>query len=333
MGATGAVGRVLLELIVERRFPANEVVAIASARSAGRSLSFGKASLQVHELTRAALDGLDMVLLDVPDDVARHWAPIAVEAGAVVVDNSAAWRMEPDVPLVVPEINPTDVAHHKGIIASPNCTTIGVVVPLYYLHRRFGLQRVVVSSYQAVSGIGRAGVDELKQQSEKLVNEIEELGRFGAASLAPVTDIFIKPIAFNVVPLIGSEGELGYTGEEWKLLYEARKILGLPELEVTATCVRVPTVVGHGASVLATFEKEVSVAGAIEVLDGASGVELDDLPTPLDVAGTDPVRVGRIRPHTFDARSLWFFSVSDNLRKGAALNTLQIAELLQRGQE
>ena len=328
VGATGAVGTVMLGLLAERRFPANEVVAIASRRSEGKKLPFGSGTVTVKALEKGVFEGVEIAIMDTPDEVAKEWAPVAVAEGAIVVDNSAAWRMDAAVPLVVPEINPEAAFTHKGIIASPNCTTIGVVVPLWPLHRAFGLERVVVSSYQAVSGAGQAGVDELSEQSAKLYSQFDALSIGDVEGLAPEPREFAATIAFNVVPIIGSEREMGYTSEEWKLLHESRKIMGLSQLDVSGTCVRVPTVTGHGASVLAWFTHEVDVDHATEALTHAQGVRLTDVPTPIDAAGGNDCLVGRIRRHQTDSHALWFFSASDNLRKGAALNAIQIAELL-----
>lgn len=326
VGATGAVGRVILDILLERSFPASEVRAIATARSAGTKIPFGDSALTVLEISEEALEGADLVLLDTPDEAALQWAPIAVDKGAIVADNSAAWRMEESVPLVVPEINPHDIDWHSGILASANCTTIGVVVPLFALHREFGLVSALVSSYQAVSGAGRPGVEELREQALKVVDDLDSLGLGNYTGPDPKT--FSEPVAFNVVPLVGSEREGGFTGEEWKLRFEARKIMGLPDLEISGTCVRVPSVAGHGSSVHATFESEVSAKAATDVLGKAPGVELTDVPTALLAAGRDPCFVGRVRQDPDDPRSIWFFTTSDNLRKGAALNTVQIAELL-----
>lgn len=328
VGATGAVGRVMLDVLSERAFPAAEIVPIASARSEGKKIPFGSSELVVKALSDEALAGCDLVLLDTPDEIAREWAPKAVRQGSVVVDNSAAWRMEPSVPLVVPEINPQAVDDHEGIIASPNCTTIDVIVPLWPLHQRFGLEKLIVSSYQAVSGAGQPGVDELAGQAVKLADQFDALSRGEVEGLAPDPSAFAATIAFNVVPLVGSLREGGFTGEEWKLLHESRKIMGLPDLDATGTCVRVPTVVGHGASVYARFEQQVELSTAMQVLSDAPGVKISDVPTPLDAAGSDHCIVGRVRKDPGDERALWFFSVSDNLRKGAATNAVQIAELL-----
>lgn len=330
VGATGVVGRAMLGILRERRFPASEVVAIASARSRGRLIPYGDETLTVRPLSEETLDGVDLVLLDTPDEVAREWAPVAVRAGAVVVDNSAAWRMEEDVPLVVPEVNAHALAGHRGIIASPNCTTIGVVLPLAALHAAFGLERVIAASYQAVSGAGQPGVDELKEQVAKVADDIDALGA-GDTSAVPPARTFPAPIAFNVVPVAGSLREEGYTSEEWKLLREGRKILGLPDLQVTATCVRVPTVTGHGAAVHARFAREVDLDAALAALAGYPGVELADVPTAHLAAGRDASFVGRVRRDPGDPQALWFFCTCDNLRKGAALNAVQIAERLLPG--
>lgn len=318
----------MLDILYERAFPMSELVPLASARSEGRRLPFGGTELVVKTLSKENLEDFDLVLLDTPDEVALEWAPIAVQQGAIVVDNSAAWRMDETVPLVVPEINPMAIEQHRGIIASPNCTTIDVIVPAYALHRRFDLKKMIVSSYQAVSGAGQPGIDELAEQAPKLASEIDALSSGNIEGLAPAPSAFPATIAFNVIPLIGSIREEGFTGEEWKLLYESRKIMGLPDLDATGTCVRVPTVVGHGASVYARFGSPVDVDEAMQVLRDAPGIVVTDVPNPLEAAGKDACFVGRVRKDPSDELALWFFSVSDNLRKGAALNTVQVAELL-----
>lgn len=328
VGATGAVGRVMLDILLDRGFPASEVLAVASARSAGRELGYGEDTLTVKALDKSAFEGVDLVLLDTPDEVAAEWGHIAVDAGAIVVDNSAAFRQDPDVPLVVPEANPEALEGHKGIIASPNCVTIGVIVPLAPLHRRFGLEQLIVSTYQATSGAGKGGVEELSEQSLKLVNEMDALASGEALDICPEPQAFAAPIAFNVLPMVGRLRAGGSTGEEIKLLTEGRKILGIPDLQVLATCVRVPTVVGHGSSVYARFREEVDLQEAIAILQEADGVKMVELPHPMEAAGADECFVGRVRSVDFDSKALSFFTVSDNLRKGAALNTVQIAELL-----
>lgn len=331
VGATGAVGRVMLDILAQRRFPAREVRAVASARSVGSKVSYGNASLTVRVLEPEVFEGIDLVLLDTPDEVARRWAPKAVEAGSIVVDNSAAWRADMQVPLVIPEVNPEAVDAHGGIIASPNCATIGVVVPLAPLHRVYGLERLIVSTYQATSGAGRGGVEELAEQSQKLVNEMAALAAGAVSAMTPEPQIFAAPIAFNVVPLIGRVRSAGSTGEELKMLSETRKILGLPGVQVVATCVRVPSVVGHGASVYARFTDPVDLEEAGGILSNAAGVRMAEVPNAHQAAGTDACWVGRLRPDPLDDHALTFFTVSDNLRKGAALNTVQIAEILLPG--
>jgi aspartate-semialdehyde dehydrogenase len=334
VGATGAVGTEMLSILEARDLAIDELVPVASARSAGRRLSFRGATLEVQALTEEVFRGTDVALFDVPDEVSAEWAPVAARH-AVVVDNSAAWRMDPEVPLVVPEVNPQEVNHRPwNIIASPNCTTLAFVVPIGALHRVAGLTKVIASSYQATSGAGRPGVDELWDQTEKVAKE-PELVRDGLArEVLGGGDTFAHPIAMNFIPKIGSPNEDGYTSEEVKLRDESRKIIGLPDLEVTATCVRVPVIVGHGVAVHAEFSRAITPDEARAVLSEAPGVTLRDdpgndvYPTPLEAAGTDPCFVGRIRQDMYDDKALELFCVADNLRKGAALNTVQVAELL-----
>jgi aspartate-semialdehyde dehydrogenase len=335
VGATGAVGGQILGILAERDFPVDELVPVASQRSAGRKLDFRGEGVEVRVLSEDVFDGADVALFDVPDEVSRQWGPIAARRGAVVVDNSAAWRLDPGVPLVVPEVNPEAVNDLAlNIIASPNCTTLAVVVPIAVLHARASLRRLILASYQAVSGAGKAGIDELWDQTVLATKDLE-LARDGLArdSLA-AGRAFPHPIALNVIPHCGSAKDHGYTSEELKLCYETRKILGLPDLSVTATCVRVPVFTGHGVAVHAEFGGELTPDEARSLLGEAAGVEVrDDLyssayPTPLDAAGRDPCYVGRIRQDLFDRNALEMFCVADNLRKGAALNTVQIAELL-----
>ena len=336
VGATGAVGTEILSILEARNFQCDEFVPVASPRSAGRMLSFQGSEAEVVALSPEVFEGADLALFDVDDPLAKEWAPVAAEKGAVVVDNSGAWRMDPDVPLVVPEVNPDDAFQTpKGIIASPNCTTLAVVVPIAALHERFGLERMILASYQAASGSGRPGIDELWEQVEKTSKEPDLTQQGLAGEFLSGGDTFVHPIAMNVIPRCGSVKEDGYTSEELKLCYETRKIMGLPELRVTATCVRVPVVTGHGVAVHAEFEGEVSVDEARSVLEAADGVVVQDdvnsdvYPTPLGAAGKDPCFVGRIRQDLFDSKALEMFCVADNLRKGAALNTVQIAELLR----
>jgi aspartate-semialdehyde dehydrogenase len=310
-------------------------VLLASSRSEGKRLPFRGEDLAVRALTDDWFEGIDLALVSAGGVLSRQILPPAAAAGTISVDNSSAFRTDPDVPLVIPEINAGAIAGHHGIIASPNCTAIAVLVPLGPLHREFGLEFLVTSSYQSASGAGMKGVRELAEQVEKLHGQEEELLRPEMEAL-PVGDVFPRTLAFNVVALVEKpdpEGS-GFSTEELKVGAEARRILGLPDLPVAATCVRVPTVAGHGVSAYARFDKHVTVEGAREVLDGAPSVRLMDdfqnglFPTPLDASGIDDVLVGRIRQPNFDDHALMFFSVGDNLRKGAALNAVQIAEHL-----
>ena len=337
VGATGAVGTEILRILEQRNFPVDQLIPIASPRSAGRKLPFHDSTVEVVALSREAFEGADLALFDVPDELSVQWAPVAAEMGAVVVDNSAAWRMDDSVPLVVPEVNPHAIADRpKGIIASPNCTTLAMVVPVDVLHRRFGLRRLIMSSYQAASGAGVAGTDELWDQIERAAKEPDKVREGMARDVLQGGESFKHPIAMNVIPQCGSVKDRGYTSEELKLCYETRKIMGLPDLPATATCVRVPVVVGHGVAVHAEFEEAITPEQARELLEAADGVQvLDDTPngvypTPLIAAGEDPCYVGRIRQNLFDPKALELFCVADNLRKGAALNTVQVAELLTR---
>jgi aspartate-semialdehyde dehydrogenase len=335
VGATGAVGRVMMQILEDRSFPVDEVLPVASPRSVGQHLVFGGRELEVVGLEAAAFEGADLALFDVPDAVSVEWAPVAAEAGAVVVDNSAAFRMDPEVPLVVPEVNGAAASRHpKGIVASPNCTTLAMIVAVHALHEHAHLERLILASYQAVSGAGRGGVEELWDQLERVVKEPDDFGDGLARELLEPGTIFSAPIAMNVVPRCGSTGEDGYTSEELKLRYETTKILGLDGLRVSATCVRVPVVIGHGVAVHAEFERPITPDEARLILGSAPGVELvddavnDRFPTPLQAAGRDACFVGRLRQDQFDMQALEMFCVADNLRKGAALNAVQIAELL-----
>jgi aspartate-semialdehyde dehydrogenase len=335
VGATGAVGTQIMKILEERDWPATELIPVASPRSAGRKLSFQGGVVQVRALDTGVFEGADVALFDVSDELSREWAPAAAEAGSVVVDNSGAWRMDPEVPLIVPEVNPEAISDRsKGIIASPNCTTLAMVVPLAALHRAAPVVRVIAASYQAASGSGMPGVDELWDQTERIAKEADEAREGRAGDVLQGGDTFVHPIAMNVIPRCGSVKEDGYTSEELKLCNETRKIMSLPNLRVTATCVRVPVMVGHGVALHAEFARAITPDEARSILTAAPGVEvLDDpasdvYPTPLQAAGKDACFVGRIRQDPFDANALEMFCVADNLRKGAALNTVQIAELL-----
>jgi len=335
VGATGAVGSEILAILNDSDWPVHELVPVATARSVGRRLPFRGTEVEVVALNEDVFDGADLALFDVPDDVSEQWAPIAVSKGAVVVDNSAAWRMHPEVPLVVPEANPGAVHNRpRGIIASPNCTMLALVVPVAALHRAAGLRRLILSSYQAASGAGKGGTDELFDQLQQAVKDPENVTAGLGRDVLEPGEVFPHPLALNVIPQVGSVRDNGYTGEELKVGDETRKVLGLPDLPVTATCVRVPTVIGHGVSVHAEFDRPIAVDEARDVLFGAPGVEVMDdtansvYPTPLHAAGRDPSYVGRIRADLNDPNAINFFCVADNLRKGAALNTVQIAQLL-----
>ena len=335
VGATGAVGTEVLKILEERGHGDNEVVPVASARSAGRKLDFAGRTIVVKELHADVFEDGDLAIFDVPDEVSAEWVPVATGRGATVIDKSAAWRMHEQVPLVVPEVNPQE-AHDPPlrIIANPNCTTLAMVVPLAPLHRVAGLNRLVLASYQAASGSGKPGVDELWDQTELVAKDPENVREGLAGDVLDTGPTFTKPIAMNVIPQCGSVKENGYTSEELKLCNETRKIMDLPELRATATCVRVPVMVGHAVAVHASFDKDISPDEARELLKDAPGVELRDdvsnavYPTPLEAAGQDPCYVGRIRQDPWENNTLELFCVADNLRKGAALNAVQIAELL-----
>ena len=337
VGATGAVGTVMLDILTKRPNVYGEIRLIASARSAGKKLMCRGEELTVVALSPEAFDGIDIAMFDVPDEISAEWGPIAAARGAVVVDNSGAFRMDKDVPLVVPEVNPEKTKERpKGIISNPNCTTLSMIVAMGALNREFGLKELVVSSYQAASGAGQPGIDTLHAQIKEVAGK--GLGDVAGDVRAAVSDLgpFPAPLALNVVPWAGSLKEEGYTSEELKVRNESRKILGMPELKVSATCVRVPVITTHSLSVHATFEKEVSRQAAQDVLKTAAGVELLDdpenkkFPTPTDVVGTDPTWVGRVRQSIDDKHSIDLFLCGDNLRKGAALNTAQIAELVAK---
>ncbi len=323
VGATGMVGMTMREILEERRFPVSELRLLASERSRGRRLPFRGEEIEVQVLEESSFEGIDLALFSAGAEISRRFAPHAVRAGALVVDNSSAFRMDPDVPLVVPEVNPEAAFGHRGLIANPNCSTIQMVVVLKPLHDRSPLRRVVVSTYQSVSGTGREAVDELRAQTEAVLRGEE-----------PVPQVYPHPIAFNCLPHIDVFRPNGYTKEEMKMVEETRKIMGIPDLPVSATTVRVPVFIGHSESVNAEFEDPISPEEARRILSEAPGVEVVDdpdtfrYPLAVDAAGKDHCFVGRIRADLSCPRALNLWVVADNLRKGAALNAVQIAELV-----
>ncbi|MFI2610058.1 aspartate-semialdehyde dehydrogenase [Kitasatospora sp. NPDC018619] len=338
VGATGQVGGVVREILAERAGlpggigPVEQLRLFASARSAGRTLPWQGTEVTVEDAATADYTGLDIVIFSAGGSTSKALAPKVAAAGAVVIDNSSAWRRDPEVPLVVSEVNPQAVADRpKGIIANPNCTTMAAMPVLRPLHEEAGLAALVVSTYQAVSGSGVAGVAELRDQAAKVVEAgAAALAHDGAAVEFPEPRVYQRPIAFNVVPLAGSVVDDGSneTDEEQKLRHESRKILGIPGLKVSGTCVRVPVFSGHSLQINARFERPISPERAVELLTGAPGVELSDIPTPLQAAGRDPSYVGRIRADETVDHGLSLFVSNDNLRKGAALNAVQLAELV-----
>ncbi|GIU92578.1 MAG: aspartate-semialdehyde dehydrogenase [Acidimicrobiia bacterium] len=329
VGATGAVGRTMLDVLEEREFPAEGVRLFASSRSAGTKLETPWGPVVVEELESADPSGIDVALFSAGADRSRRHAPRFAAAGAVVIDNSSAFRADPDVPLVVVGVNDQAAEHRpKGIIANPNCTTMGLLMAVAPLHRAAGLERMVAASYQSVSGSGQRGIDELLRQTDALRPDPTALA--SGAWEDPGCEVYPRPIGFNVVPFAGSQAELGYTDEEWKLVNESRKILDVPDLRVEPTCVRVPVLVGHGIAASLWFRSELGADEAVDILEAAPGVEVwtDRVPTPLDAAGRDEVLVGRLRPTLGDPGGISLWVVADNLRKGAALNAVQIAELV-----
>ena len=335
VGATGAVGTVMLDILSKRENVWGEIRLIASARSAGKKLICRGEELTVVALSPEAFDGIDVAMFDVPDEVSAEWAPIAASRGAVCVDNSGAFRMDPEVPLVVPEVNPGDVKRRpKGIISNPNCTTLSMIVAMGALHKKYILKELVVSSYQAASGAGQSGLDTLRAQLQEVAGTT--VGDLPGDVRTVIKDNgpFPAPLALNVVPWAGSLKNDGYSSEELKVRNESRKILGLSDLKVSATCVRVPVLTTHSLAVHAVFDKEVLREEAQSVLANTAGVKLVDdpenfkFPTPVDVVGTDPTWVGRVRKSLDNPKALELFVCGDNLRKGAALNTAQIAELV-----
>jgi aspartate-semialdehyde dehydrogenase len=323
VGATGAVGLELLSILEERKFPVVQLSLLASKRSAGRTLCIAGRELPVRELTEQAFEGMDFALFSVSSSISKTFGPIAARAGALVIDDSSAFRMDPDVPLVVTEVNPHALHHHRGIIAHPNCSTIPLVMVLKPLHLRARVQRVVVATYQSVSGAGARAVEELEQQTRALV-----------AGEPPNVSVFPQQIAFNCLPHIDAFGELGYTGEEWKMVRETQKILEDDSIRMSITTVRVPVFRGHSEAVNIETERKVSAQEVRHLLSAAPGVAVIDepaksqYPMPITAAGRDEVFVGRIRDDPSHARAINLWLVSDNLRKGAALNMVQIMELL-----
>jgi aspartate-semialdehyde dehydrogenase len=329
VGATGQVGAVMRRLLDERDFPVGRMRYFASARSAGSRLPWRGREIEVEDAATADTTGIDIALFSAGATASRAVAERFVAGGAVVIDNSSAWRMDPDVPLVVSEVNGEAVAEaRKGIIANPNCTTMAAMPVLKPLHDAAGLVRMIASTYQAVSGSGLAGVDELDKQVRQVVGRATDLVHDGSAVDFPTPEKYVRPIAFNVLPMAGSIVDDGLleTDEEQKLRNESRKILGIPELRVSGTCVRVPVFTGHSLSLNLEFARPLSVARATELRAQAPGVELSEVPTPLQAAGQDPSYVGRIRQDGDNGLAL--FVSNDNLRKGAALNAVQIAELV-----
>jgi aspartate-semialdehyde dehydrogenase len=323
VGATGVVGERFLEVLARRRFPVGRLKLLASERSAGKQLLFGEQAIEVEALTPQAFAGCDFAFISATDEISRDYAPIAVKAGAIVIDDSGVWRMDPEVPLVIPEINAADVENHKGILAIPNCSTTPVVMVLSPLHKLNPVKRVIAATYQSVSGTGRAAMVELSDQSRDVLD-----GREAAPAVYP------HPIAFNVLPEIGSFREEAYTSEEWKMARETRKIMHDDSIAFAATCVRVPVYVSHSAAVNAEFARPFAPSEVVEVLRSAPGVVVQDdpassvYPNPLAAAGQDAVYVGRIRRDISNPNGIAFWVVCDNLLKGAALNALQIAEEL-----
>jgi len=325
VGATGAVGTIILELLQERKFPFRQIKFLASGRSAGKAIRFADREYTIEEMTPDSFEGVDLAIGSTPDDTARDFAPWAVERGCVVVDESGYWRMDPKVPLIVPEVNAHALAEHQGIIASPNCSTTQMVVAMKPLHDAARIRRVVVSTYQATSGMGLAGCRELDEATKAAV---------GKEAFQPTA--FAHNIAFNLIPQIGSQKEQGYTSEEMKMVYETRKIFGDDSIQVCPTCVRVPVSNCHSESILVETDKKITVEEARKLFAATPGIiVVDDLPAktypmPSTCDGRDEVFVGRIREDLSSPNGLAFWCVSDNLRKGAATNAVQIAELLVR---
>jgi aspartate-semialdehyde dehydrogenase len=329
VGATGLVGSMMRELLVERAFPIGSIRLFASARSAGKQIDFAGSPVTVEDAETADYAGLDVVFFSAGGSTSKALAPKVAAAGAIVIDNSSAWRSDPQVPLVVAEVNPHALADMpKGIVANPNCTTMAAMPVLKPLHDEAGLTRLIASTYQAVSGAGVEGIEILARQLAQVGNRASELARNGQADFLPAAEKWAAPIAHNIAPLNYVLGEDDYTEEELKLRDESRKILEIPGLPVSGTCVRVPVFTGHGLSINAEFERPISAARALELLSAAPGVVVTVAPDSLSATGIDPVLVGRVRPDRSVEHGLALFVVGDNLRKGAALNAVQIAEVL-----
>jgi aspartate-semialdehyde dehydrogenase len=329
VGATGQVGKVMRSVLAERSFPLDDIRFLASARSAGSRLPWAGGEVEVEEAEGADYRGVDIALMSVGAEASRQISPRIAATGAVVIDNSSAWRMDPAVPLVVAEVNPDALDHMgKGIVANPNCTTMVTMPVLAPLHREATLRRLVISTYQAVSGAGLAGAHELEEQLAKTVEAAPALTFDGAGVDFPPPSVFPGPVAYNVLPHAGRflDDGTGETNEEQKLRDESRKILGIPDLAVSGTCVRVPVFTGHSMAINAEFERPITAQRARAVLERAPGVRCVDVPTPLAATGIDPVLVGRVRQDETVAHGLVLFVSGDNLRKGAALNAVQIAE-------
>ena len=327
VGATGLVGQEFIKILEERNFPMTSIRLLASDRSAGRKLFVTHKEIEVEETVPESFEGIDIALFSAGAEISRYFSPIAAQSGAVVIDNSAAFRMMPDVPLVVPEVNPEDIKWHKGIIANPNCSTIQMVVALYPLHKVNPIKRIIVDSYQAVSGTGSAAIEELTTQAKQVLD-----------GQNTIPHVYPHQIAFNVLPEIDVFLDSGYTKEEWKLMEETRKIMHADDIAISATCARVPVFIGHSEAIHIEFSRPMSPDEAKSILSQAPGVKLLDdtaislYPQPWSAAGTDEVFVGRIRQDASHPRGLTMWVVADNLRKGAALNTIQIAEeMIKRG--
>jgi aspartate-semialdehyde dehydrogenase len=334
VGATGAAGTELLRVLERRNFPVASLRAIGSARSAGKSVRFREEPIPIEKLGDQSFDKIDIAFFSAGGDVSRNYVPIACQSDAIAIDKSSAFRMDPHVPLVIPEINAEDVRQNRGVIANPNCTTTVMLMALHPLHRVFGVRRVFATSFQAVSGSGARGVEELSRQIRATARDKDSVPKPGSATPATAPTVYPHPIAFNLLPHIDSFLESGYTKEEAKMQDETRKIMHLPELRVSTTCVRVPIYRAHSVAVSAEFERSVSVEQAREVLAKAPGLELVDepqsnrYPMPLSVAGKDNCQVGRVRLDCAFENGLSFWVSGDQLLKGAALNAVQIAELL-----